>query len=174
VANEQKNPNPERVYWDSCTYLDFLQGEEHPLHAQMHMIIEDWRDGKVMIVTSALTIAEVLWVKCGVDGVRTVIDRSRDADIVALFDPPKGQRLRLIELDRAVGKAARQLVWDHGARPKDAIHLASALAGRCPVMHTADTELHKLSGKLGGVPLLKIVPATWVRQMTLESASPPS
>jgi len=171
VASET---NPEVLYWDSCTYLDYLKGDEHPLHAQMQMVIEGWREGKVTLVTSALTITEVLWVKCSEDQARSMIDRSWEPKIVALFDPPHTQPLKIVELNRVVARAARELVWDHGIKPKDAVHVASALAGHCHMLHTNDTKLHKFSGKLGGTPKLRIEPPSWIRQMTLENGQQPS
>lgn len=156
--------NPERLYWDSCTYIDYLRGD-HPLRDAMSWIIEDWRAGKVEIVTSALTIAEVLWVKCAAEErARSLIDRPQDEAVVALFDPPEGVRFILVELSRVTARRARQLVWEQGIRPKDAIHVASALEAHCPVMHTNDTALLKRSTQVGGQPVLRIEAPQWVHE----------
>ena len=142
----------------------------------MEMILADWRSGNVTLVTSALTIAEVLWVKCEEDEARSMIDRSREPEIIALFDPPPSQRLTVVELSRITAMAARELFWDHGIKPKDAIHVASALATHCPVIHTNDVRLQEFSGRVGGTPELRIRAPSWVRQteMELEADEPPA
>lgn len=165
------NTNPDKVYWDSCTYLHFLQGD-HERHEQMQMVMEDWKSGAVRVFTSALTIAEVLWIKCEDDQARMMIDRSRDAEIIALFEPPKDQLFTLVEVSRVIATAARELVWDHGIKPKDAIHVVSALAAHCPVLHSNDGPLCKFSGKVGGTPVLRIEPPTWSRQIVFELPEP--
>ena len=151
--------NPDRVYWDSCTYLDWLTGE-HELHADMDLLMEDWRAGLVTLVTSALTIAEVYFVR-----VSGRVQRSRDADIDALFNPPLGVNLVVVELNRLTAFVARDLARD-GISPADAIHVASALEGRCPIMHTNDDALWLKSGKVGGDPTLKIAAPSWMRQLS--------
>ncbi len=78
-------PNPTRIYWDSCIYLDFLNGDKPYQEALQHMI-QDWKDGKTTLITSALTIAEVLYVKC--EGKLRSEDETRRPEIEALFEPP--------------------------------------------------------------------------------------
>lgn len=161
--------NPDKVYWDSSTYLDYLTGT-HPLHDIMHMVIEDWRNGLVTLVTSALTIAEVYFVR-----INGRVDRNRDADIDALFDPPPEMRLVVVETSRLTAYSARDLARDHAIAARDAIHVASAIEAHCPVMHTNDSRLWDKSGAVGGDPLLRIEPPSWTRQLTAfeDSTEPP-
>lgn len=153
--------NPDRVYWDSCTYLDHLEGS-HPLAATMETILDDWRAGVVTIVTSSLTIAEVLYVKCGDPLKLRQADIAKRADIEALFAP--NPNLLVVEVDRSVAEEARLLHWNHGIKPKDAIHVASALRAGCPVMHTTDGPLQAKSGLVGGAPL-RIEAPSWIKQL---------
>jgi predicted nucleic acid-binding protein len=157
--------NPERIYWDSCTYIDYLEGS-HPLAAEMEMIMEDWRSGLVALVTSALTIAEVLYVKCADEKRRA--DRSREKDIEALFNPPPGPRFLLVELNRKTALKARDLVWNAGIDPKDAIHVASALEARCEVLYTTEGPLRTKTGLVGGSPNLRIEAPAWTKQLVAQ------
>jgi predicted nucleic acid-binding protein len=154
--------NPDRVYWDSCTYLDFLEGS-HPLAAIMQMIHDDWKANRVTMVTSTLTIAEVLYVKCGDPSHARQPDPTRLPDIEDLFAPRDS--LLIVEVDRSIAEEARRLHWDHGIKPKDAVHVASALKASCPLMHTTDTGLQGKSGQVGGAPVLRIEAPSWIRQL---------
>lgn len=147
------------MYWGACTYLDWLTGQ-HELHDDMELVIDDWKAGAVTLVTSALTIAEVYFVR-----VNGRVDRERDADIEALFNPPLGVSLVVVELNRLTARRARDLARE-GISPRDAIHVASALEGGCPLMHTNDDGLWLKSEKVGGDPLLRIEAPSWTRQLS--------
>jgi predicted nucleic acid-binding protein len=129
----------ERRYWDSGCFIAIVGEEEGRVEvcdpilraAQMHAI---------EIVTSAFTITEVLFPK---GRVRMTPD-SR-AKIKGFF---RRSGLLLVEVDRRLAEDAQEYFWDHGVKPKDAIHVASAVAGLCPVLETYDNGLLKLDGKL--------------------------
>ena len=63
-----------------------------------------------------------------------------------------------VPVDRYIAEDARQLVWDHNVRPKDAVHLATAIKAKIPIFDTFDAQLIKLNGKLGSPPLGIIKP----------------
>jgi predicted nucleic acid-binding protein len=163
--------NPDRIYWDSCAYINYLEGG-HVLADPMELIMEDWGKGLVTIVTSSLTIAEVLYVRCSDQLKRT--DRTREKDIEALFNPPTGSRLLLVELSRLTAFKARDLVWNSGINPKDAIHVASALEADCEILHTTDGPLRTKSGLVGGSPHLRIELPSWTRQLVVQDKIEPS
>jgi predicted nucleic acid-binding protein len=154
------------IYWDSCTYLDFLKGD-HALHAMMLALMQDWQEGKVSLVTSALTIAEVLWVKCEDGAARSMIPKAKEKEIRSLFDPQPPADLLVVEVSRLTAEHARDLVWQHGIKPKDSIHVASALEAKCDVFHSNDKPLCKFSGRIGGNPILRIEPPKGERQETM-------
>lgn len=52
----------ELIYWDSDCFLGWLQEEPGKVEA-CSGTLERAQDGDVVIVTSALTIAEVLWMR---------------------------------------------------------------------------------------------------------------
>jgi predicted nucleic acid-binding protein len=102
--------------------------------------------GEVLIVTSTLTIAEVLWMRSAPS-----IPKDK-AEIVRRFFRRSSMRLR--NVTRAVSESAQELVWDHGVRPKDAIHVATALEAKVHALETFDDGLLKKSGIIGVPPLL--------------------
>ncbi len=158
--------NPARVYWDSCTYIDYMRGG-HARQAEMEMVIEDWKAGRVTMVTSALTIAEVVFVRCEPDGNRLYLDAPAETKMRELFQPPLRQPFVIVELTRDRALAARALVWgnQNAIKPKDAVHVVSAIDARCDVLQTNDGDMVDLSGQLGGSPPLRIEFPTWTRQL---------
>ncbi|HET7231586.1 MAG TPA: PIN domain-containing protein [Longimicrobium sp.] len=100
------------------------------------------------IVTSAFTITEVLYPKGGKplpQSVRTKIRR--------FFLNPG---IVLVNVDRAVAENAQGYFWEHNIRPKDAVHVASAVYAGVPVFETYDDKLIALSGAVGDDPRLMI------------------
>ncbi len=100
------------------------------------------------ILTSALTIPEVLWIKG-----RNRVPADSAAKAEAFF---KHEWIVIRELDRFIAEDARALVWDHNVKPKDAVHVATALKRDLPIeqLDTFDEPLIRLSGKLGEPPLI--------------------
>jgi predicted nucleic acid-binding protein len=45
----------------------------------------------------------------------------------------------------AVGRKARELIWKYGLRPKDSIHVATALLDHVPVLHAFDNACSNLT-----------------------------
>ena len=158
--------NPDLIYWDSCAFLHFLAGD-HPLSAELQLIYDDWLAGLVTMVTSTLTMAEVLYVKCGEPPQLQRADPTRRAEIEALFTPTPTRRLVLIELSAITARKARDLHWDLAIKPKDAVHVASALEAHCEVMHTTDASLQSKSGQVGGSPILRIEAPVWGKQLDM-------
>jgi predicted nucleic acid-binding protein len=108
----------ERIYWDSDAFLGWFQNE--PGKVEMCSgTLQRAEDGEVVIFTSALTIAEVLWL-------RNAPKLSEDkAVLVRKFFRRSYFRIR--NVTRMNAEAAQDLVWSHSIRPKDAIHVATAL-----------------------------------------------
>src|SRR4051812_33125817 len=108
----------ELIYWDSDAFLGWLQAE--PGKTDLCAGTLKRADlGEVIIFTSALTIAEVLWMR----GAPMVPEEK--AEIVRKFF--RRSYLRVRNVTRAVAENAQDLVWNNGVRPKDAIHVATAL-----------------------------------------------
>jgi hypothetical protein len=60
-------------------------------------------------------------------------------------------------VDRTISERAQDVLWDHGVRPKDAIHVATALSAAegLPIeqLDTFDGPLIGLSEQIGEPPL---------------------
>ena len=133
-------------YWDSATFLGWLKKEPDKVPV-CGPVIEAAESGTVTLVTSALTIAEVLWLKG-----QPKIQPQQARKIEAFF---RHSWIVVRELDRFIAEDARELVWTKNVKPKDAIHLATALRQDVQLdqFDTFDEGLIKLSGALGNPPL---------------------
>lgn len=62
--------------------------------------------------------------------------------------------IRVRNVTRATSERAQDVVWDDGVKPKDAIHVATALDAKVGILETFDQALIKRSGEIGSPPLL--------------------
>ena len=134
-------------YWDSNAFLGWLAEEPDKID-YCRPVIKAAEAGRVRILTSALTIPEVLWIKG-----RDRIPADSAVRVEAFF---RHEWILVRELDRFIAEDARALVWNHNVKPKDAIHVATALKRDVPIeqLDTFDGPLIRLSGKLGDPPLI--------------------
>lgn len=136
----------EKFYWDSDCFLGYLQAEPGKVE-KCDGVLERAERGEVLIVTSALTIAEVLWMRGA-----PRLTKDKAATVQKFF---RKSFIRVVNVTRKVSEAAQIYVWDNDIRPKDAIHVATAIAFSCDVLETFDAGLIGKSGKVGN-PLLLI------------------
>lgn len=168
---DEKGANPASVYLDSCFYLHYLKGDTER-HVVLDAVFREWRAGRLPVVTSALTVTEVLWVRCNDDEARMVPPRAEEAGVLDLFSGYPPRQFTLVELDRVIAEAARDLVWNLNIKPKDAVHVASALKARVPMLFTTDQRLWRHTRQVGGDPLLRIERPAWTTQAVLEDQLP--
>jgi predicted nucleic acid-binding protein len=135
----------ELIYWDSDAYLGWLQEEAGKVDLCAGTI-ERARGGEVLIVSSTLTLAEVLWMKGG-----PRVPAEKAAKVRAFF---RHSYIRLWTVTRSVAEDAQDLVWSHSIKPKDAIHVATALVAKCPTLETFDDQLLAKSSTVGSPPLV--------------------
>jgi predicted nucleic acid-binding protein len=136
-------------YWDSNCFLGWLKGEEDKKTA-CQGVIEEALKGEIFIVTSALTLAEVVRLKQK-DG--RPIPKKDAKKVDDFFHQPF---IRVRNLNRYIAELARNLMWEHGAlHHKDAIHVATAIKHGISMFDTFDDELIGLDVKLGN-PRLRI------------------
>lgn len=129
---------PEVIYWDSCAFLGWLQ--EEPENVELcRGTLERAQAGEVGIVTSALTLTEVLWTK---GGPRLAQDKS---DVLRKFF--RHSYIRVFNLTRGIAERAQDVVWSHGIKPKDAIHVATALGLGSTIFETFDRGLLDRDGR---------------------------
>lgn len=126
-------------YWDACCFLGWLKGEVDK-KPSCGPIIEAASAGRIIIVTSALTLAEAFKLK-GLDPVA-----EKDRNILQAFF--KNDYIRVQNVDRFIAESAANLLFRYPIlKPKDSIHLATALRLKIPTFDTFDSELIKLSNQ---------------------------
>jgi predicted nucleic acid-binding protein len=129
----------DKVYWDSNCFLCLLQEEAGA--PRCDQVLQDAQDGKIIIVTSSLTLAEVLKMKGKVP-----IPKEQQDTVVNFF---LSEYIVVRNATRKTSELARDLIWNHGIDFKDAIHVASALENKLTMMHTFDNGLIRKSGLVG-------------------------
>jgi predicted nucleic acid-binding protein len=130
----------EVLYWDSDAFLGWLQNEQGK-EDLCRATFERAEKGQIVLVTSALTIAEVLWTR---NAPRLTKER---ATLVRRFFRRSYIRVRAVT--RVISETAQDVVWDHDIRPKDAVHVATALDAKVSALETFDKGLISKSGALG-------------------------
>lgn len=134
----------DRRYWDSNVFLGWLNDEKDKA-PECEGVLDAAEEGKVEIVTSALTLTEVIKKKG-----EKPIPKEHEQKIRDFFEQPW---IIVRDVDRFVAERARDLIWSQGLKSADAIHLATALRLGLTVMDTYDEKLIALDGKLGKPPL---------------------
>ena len=141
----------DKRYWDSDCFLGWLQAEQDK-EASCGGVLQAAEDGKVLILTSALTVAEVLALRNA-----TPIPATERAKVEAFF---RNDYIVVRNITRHVAEMAREYVWDHGVKPKDALHVATAIDASLELLNTFDRQLLRKSGLLGN-PRLVIEEPRW-------------
>ena len=59
-----------------------------------------------------------------------------------------------MSLTRRIAERSRDIFWDHGIDPKDAVHVASALAAKVGIFSTFDKKLIGKSGSIDGSTMI--------------------
>ena len=101
-----------------------------------------------------------------------VTPRAEESRVLDLFSEYPPRQFTLVELDRVIAEAARDLVWERNIKPKDAVHVASALKARVPMLFTNDQGLWRHTGQVGGDPVLRIERPIWTTQGVMEDQLP--
>lgn len=124
----------ESIYWDAVAFLGMLNDEPD----KSQKCDDVWvaaEKGHFLIVTSCLTIAEVIYIKG-----TPKLDQSKRVRVSAFFRAPHiAQR----PVTRAIAELARDVVWDCNVKPKDAIHVATAAFHKIKTLQTFDDGLLK-------------------------------
>jgi len=134
-------------YWDSCCFIDLLQKTPGRID-ELEAIRKTAEQGKAVIATSSLTLAEVVKTDSG-----GVSDQD-EALIAKLFSEPY---IKVRLLDRPTATEARSVHRSLGLKPPDCIHVATAVLANATELHTYDDKrLLKKDGQYGN-PGLRIV-----------------
>jgi predicted nucleic acid-binding protein len=145
--------NKLRRYWDAGCCFGYLWDQAGRADDCERSLI-DAEEGNCEIVISALTIAEVLHLK---GDKRRFSKESRDA-IRGFF---RRSIFLVVDVDRFIAEHAQDVFWEHDIMPKDAVHVATALASEAHYLETFDKVLLGKTRQLGGDPQLVVqIPAT--------------
>ena len=139
----------ERRYWDSDCFLGWLQAEDGKIES-CRQVLNLAARGDIEIITSALTIAEVLNLPR-----HEPISSDRRQQVIDFF---KRSYIVTMSITRRLAEESREFVWDHGIKPKDALHVATALSAKVDVFNTFDQALIGKSRKVGNPSLLIEIP----------------
>lgn len=137
----------DRRYWDSACFLAWFN-EEPGRWEVCGSVLQAAEDGKIELVTSAFTITEVLQPK----GEKPLSAEKRTL-VQRFFRRPE---FVIVNVDRRLAEHAQRYFWDFNIKPKDAIHVASAVYAGVPVLETFDEGLICHSGRLAGNPVLQV------------------
>lgn len=135
-----------RIYWDSCIFLALIKGEKltPDIDAAISDAAEAADEGKLTIVTSVLTRAEVLdakWTKAEADRFTTVLDQGVVEEYVI------DQRIAGLASQIRSGYVSR--VPPISVKTPDSLHLATAIIAGVEEMWTLDgTAKHSRPGHL--------------------------
>jgi predicted nucleic acid-binding protein len=139
-------------YWDSDCFLGILNEEPDKVD-ECQAVLEQARAGHILIVTSALTLAEVIKMK------RRAPVPPEDAEKIRAFF--KHSYISVRNLERYIAETARELLWQHSVlQPKDAVHVATAVRLQIPLLNTCDGDLIGLNGQIGNPALVIERPCT--------------
>jgi predicted nucleic acid-binding protein len=142
---------PDSCYLDSCIFIELLQQAiPERFDACEDLRIKAARN-ELLIVTSALTIAEVQ--KLPELG---ILPEEQSKKILEFFENPY---IAVRPVDRHTAETAHHLTRTNGLACNDAVHAATALIAKVPVLYTYDTKKGRRKGliahhlKLGNPPM---------------------
>ena len=167
-------PSLMRAYWDASTWIKLISNkqDQQAVKDRWHcrQFFEEALNGRRQLLTSAVSIVEVLRVEIEPGVSPPPIPPEVKERIVALFDEPY---VVLIPLDPARAQEARDLRWRFPwLKTVDAIHVASAVYAQADVLHTFDGEggqprrMLSLDGMVAS-PSLSIMVPRWQGQLTI-------
>ncbi len=132
-----------RYYCDSGVFCAYLSKEDGRWK-EVRDILEEALAGRVELFTSTFSLVEVLKVKG-----HSPLDQKTEEKIESFFQYPF---IKFVEPTRSICEGARVHVWKDGMKPKDALHLASALFLSRIIaldgLFSYDNDFTRLNGKV--------------------------
>lgn len=122
----------ERIYLDTNVFVYAVEG--HPVfRAALRALFQDAEQGRIRVVTSELTLAEVL--------VKPMMDENlvRQRAYEQALRP--SQDLEVVPVSRGVLREAARIRAVQRAKLADAIHIATAERAKCSLFLTNDRRL---------------------------------
>jgi predicted nucleic acid-binding protein len=145
---------PKQVYWDSCVFLDYIEGDPAKLPV-LDALLDEARTGSLHIYTSVFSVTEVAFAHQEKTG--KALDPAIEAEIDKLW--ADRQVVTLVELFEAIARQARDLMraglpqgWN--LKGKDAVHLATARYVGVSEIHTYEPRWRRYAQTIG-IPILE-------------------
>jgi predicted nucleic acid-binding protein len=122
------------VYWDANVFLGLINSEPDKIQ-ECEEVWSEAQTGQFQLVTSTLTVVEVIYMKGS-----PKLDPAKRPLVSKFF---RAEWITQRSVTRAIAELARDVVWDCGIMPKDAVHIATAAMDRISEFHTFDDGLLK-------------------------------
>jgi predicted nucleic acid-binding protein len=143
---------PHLLYWDTDVFIHRFQ--KTPAHITILEQLTDAAErGEIMFVQSTFTIAEL--VKDPEGEKLTVVQESLIEDFF------ENDFVTIRTLTEQIAFLARKIAREYGVKPGDAVHVATALFWKVPILHTFDNKLLNKT-KLMSDLSIKIEKPAWV------------
>ena len=133
---------PRRIYWDTGCFICFLNRTELERRAICEDILRNARVGNVILLTSSLTIAEVLYPR------RSTVPNPRRLtaeEANKISDMFRWKWLKKIDVDQRIGFRAADLARGYQLLPNDAIHGATAILSNADVLQRWDRDFSRIA-----------------------------
>ena len=136
------------VYWDSCTFISWLDGGIGRTAEEMsglNSVATEINRGNLRLIASTLTRVETL-------------DLAADDRVERFAKFLTRRKSKAVVVDNPVAEKAGEIRTQCRRRniklsAEDAVHLATAIVYEASVFHTFDEKLLGLDGDVGGYPL---------------------
>src|SRR5665213_113707 len=124
-----------KYYWDACAWIALIQQEQNRFES-LSYLIEEAKNGKIEILTSNFTLAEVYKRPIDNGGQKSLLDTQDQA----FEDYILQDFVSRVQVDFDVGTLARRLLRAYPTiqKPQDGIHVATALLNNVDELHTYD------------------------------------
>jgi len=131
-------------YWDSSVFVAYFNDEPNRADVVEELLLAA-ESGEILIITSSFAEVEVL----KLDG-HLPLTEKEEATLSAFFEYPF---IKFVDANRQNCKNARHLIWKFTSlKPKDSVHLASALAfverESLDGLFSYDKDFTRLNGKI--------------------------
>ena len=135
----------EKIYWDSTCFLALLKEETDRINACRGTISKAEKN-ELIIVTSVIAFIEVVKLPG-----EPPLKKESEKTIRDFF---QNSFISVRNVDNGIGIIARDLMWKHEyLKPRDSIHIATALFNKIAKLHSYDEHFLELNNKYGNPKL---------------------
>jgi predicted nucleic acid-binding protein len=132
------------VYWDSCVIISRIQRTPERIEV-LEYLTEEAERNRLLIVVSTFTIIEVNRTEN-----QKPLTEEEDRLISDYFE---NDYIVIRPLTIPIARLARDIAREYRIKPKDAVHVATAVFWEVPLLHSYDENLCKKTEMIGDPPL---------------------